>query len=124
MEEKQNDYFLNLLNNPTFSPQDFNQVGLSVDNTSIQNKDVYQNLDAIKQNPLFQTDGKFDQSKFDEVYNVAKSGYNALSNIKANEDFTNSFKFFRGNITAPEHLKESGAEFKIEKVSNPLRQQE
>ena len=53
MEEKQNDYFLNLLNNPTFSPQDFNQVGLSVDNTSIQNKDVYQNLDAIKQNPLF-----------------------------------------------------------------------
>jgi hypothetical protein len=40
------------------------------------------------------------------VYNVAKSGYNALSNIKANEDFTNSFKFFRGNITAPEHLKE------------------
>ena len=124
MKEKQNDYFLNLLNNPTFSPQDFSYVGLSVDNTSIQNKDVYQNLDAIKQNPLFQTDGKFDQSKFDEVYNVAKSGYNVLSNIKANEDFTNSFKFFRGNITAPEHLKESGAEFKIEKVNNPLRQQE
>ena len=124
MKEKQNDYFLNLLNNPTFSPLDFSQVGLSVDNTSIQNKDVYQNLDVIKQNPLFQTDGKFDQSKFDEVYNVAKSGYNTLSNIKANEDFTNSFKFFRGNITAPEHLRESGPEFKIEKVNNPLRQQE
>ena len=123
MVEKQNDYFLNLLNNPTFSPTDFNQVGLSVDNTSIQNKDVYQNLDVIKQNPIFQTDGQFDQSKFDEIYNVAKSGFNTLSNIKATEDFTNSFKFFRGNITAPEHLKEKGPEFKIEKVSNPLRQQ-
>lgn len=124
MEEKQNDYFLNLLNNPTFSPLDFSQVGLSIDNTSIQNKDVYQNLDVIKQNPLFQTNGNFDQSKFDEVYNVAKSGYNVLSNIKANEDFTNSFRFFRGNITAPDYLKESGPEFKIEKVNNPLRQQE
>ena len=116
MKEKQNDYFLNLLNNPTFSPLDFSQVGLSVDNTSIQGKDVYQNLDVIKQNPLFQTDGKFDQSKFDEVYNVAKSGYNTLSNIKANEDFTNSFKFFRGNITAPEHLKDLDLNLKQRKL--------
>jgi hypothetical protein len=45
-----------------------------------------------------------------------------LGNIKTNEDITNSWKFFRGNITAPEYLKESGPEFKIEKVSNPLRQ--
>lgn len=122
--EKQNDYFLNLLTNPTFSPSDFNQVGLSTDNTSIQDKSVYQNLDVIKQNPIFQTDGKFDQSKFDEVYNVAKAGFNQLSNIKNSQDIVNSWKFFRGNITAPEHLKEQGPEFKIEKVQNPLRQQE
>ena len=122
--EKQNDYFLNLLSNPTFSPSDFNQVGLSIDNTSLQDKSVYQNLDFIKQNPLFQTDGKFDQVKFDEIYNVANSGYKILGNIKTNEDIANSWKFFRGNITAPEQLKESGPEFKIEKVKNPLRQQE
>jgi len=57
----------------------------------------------------------------DEVYNIAKAGYNVLGNIKATEDYSNSWKFFRGNITAPEHLKENGPEFKIEKVLNPLR---
>ena len=66
--EKQNDYFLSLLNNPTFSADDFNQVGLSVDNTSMQDKDIYRNSNYIQSLDVFKTNGTFDQAKFDNFY--------------------------------------------------------
>ena len=49
--EKQNDYFLNQLYNPGFSPGDFVNLGINTSNTSLQNKDVYKNLDAVRNNP-------------------------------------------------------------------------
>ena len=66
---KQNDYFLNQLYNPEFSPGDFQTVGLNSGNTSIENKDEYKKLDFVQNNPLLQTDGKFDENKFDRLYN-------------------------------------------------------
>jgi hypothetical protein len=55
--EKQNDYFLNLLSNPTFGADDFSQVGLSIDNTSLQDKNVYLNSNYIKDLDIFKTNG-------------------------------------------------------------------
>jgi len=60
-----NDYFLNQMYNVDFSPGDFATVGLNSSNTIIQDKDVYKSLDLVKSNPMFQTDGEFDDKKFD-----------------------------------------------------------
>lgn len=121
--EKQNDYFLNLLSNPTFSATDFTQVGLSVNNTSIQDKSVYLNSDYIKNLDIFKTNGNFDQSKFDNFYDYAKKGYTDLTSIQESEDLGNTWMAYRNDISMPEYLRDNKPQFKIEKVQNPLRQQ-
>jgi hypothetical protein len=76
---KENDYLLNALSNPDFSNVDFANVGLNANNTSIESKDTYKKLNYIQSNPIFQTDGKFDETKFDEFYDAALVGYNRFS---------------------------------------------
>ena len=122
--EKQNDYFLNLLNNPTFSADDFTQVGLSVDNTSIQDRNVYLNSNYIKELDVFKTNGNFDESKFNNFYDYAKQGFTNLAKIKEIDDLGRTWKAYRNDISMPENLRDNSPQFKIQKVSNPLRQQE
>jgi hypothetical protein len=50
---KENDYFLNLLANPDFSPRDFANVGLNMENTSFEDKQVYKEIEQIRNNPMF-----------------------------------------------------------------------
>lgn len=125
MKEKQHDYFLNLLNNPTFSPIDFNAVGLSVDNTSLLSRNDYLNSSYIKEQDIFKDkNGNFDESRFDDFYKVAKLGYQGLTEIKTAEQIGDTWKFYKGNLLAPEELREKRPEYKIQKTQNPLRQQE
>jgi hypothetical protein len=67
---KENDYFLNMLSNPDFNESDFREVGLTTENTSLEDINTYKNLDFIKEDPRFQTDGKFDEAKLNTVYNA------------------------------------------------------
>lgn len=121
--EKQNDYFLSLLNNPTFSADDFNQVGLSVDNTSIQDKDIYRNSNYIQSLDVFKTNGTFDQAKFDNFYDYAKNGFVNLAKIKETDDLGKTWRAYRNDISMPEYLRDKSPQYNIQKVSNPLRQQ-
>lgn len=117
--KKENDYFLELMSNPTFSPKDFQLVGLDSENTGIQDASKYKKSKIIQEDPMFQTNGKFDESKFDTAYEQALSQYNDLARL------TQAGKpFFRDDIFAPETLKEKNPEFTITRVKNPLRQQE
>jgi len=77
---KENDLFLNQIENLQFNAFDFSKVGLNADNTSIESKDTYKNLDYVKNNPLFQTNGAFDETKFDNIYNLALVNYNQMAN--------------------------------------------
>lgn len=121
---KENDYFLNYLQNPTFSSLDFNKVGLNTSNTSIENIDTYKNLDFIQNNPLLQTDGKFDESKFKTAYENALFGFNSLAKQNANENIINDTTFFRNNTYAPDETKSKAPEFVIRKTFNPDRQKQ
>jgi len=105
MEEKQNDYFLTLLNNPTFSASDFAQVGLSVDNTSIQDKEVYLNSNLLRNLDIFKTDGKFDETKLTNFYDYAKQGFVDLTHIKEADDLGDTWMAYRNDITMPETLR-------------------
>lgn len=118
---KEHDYFLELMSNPTFSPKDFQLVGLNSENTGIQDKSKYKNSQFIQDNIMFQTNGKFDEAKFDKAYEQALFQYNDLARLSQSEK-----PFFRNDIFAPKELKnqENYPEFKIQKVANPLRQKQ
>lgn len=120
---KQNDYFLNQLYNPEFSPGDFQTIGLNSGNTSIENKDEYKKLDIVQNNPLLQTDGKFDENKFNRLYDQALVGYNLMSNSASNEKLATSYSAFRDDIFAKSAKKTNQSETFITKLPNPNRQQ-
>ena len=114
---KQNDYFLNQVENPSFTAYDFNQVGLNTNNTSIEtDPNKYKQLKAIQNNPEFQTNGKFDDTKFNQVYNQAMRGYNELANNKFTSNFMTQARFFRDNMFAPQNQKDMGHQYEMEKI--------
>ena len=118
---KEHDYFLELMSNPTFSPKDFQLVGLNSENTGIQDKSKYKNSQVIQDNIMFQTNGKFDEAKFNKAYEQALYQYNDLARLSQAEK-----PFFKNDIFAPKELRnqEDQSEFKIQKVANPLRQKQ
>ena len=120
---KQNDYFLNQLYNPEFSPGDFQTIGLNSGNTSIENKDEYKKLDFVQNNPLLQTDGKFDENKFNRLYDQALTGYNLMSNSASNERLATTYSAFRDDIFAKSAKRTNQSETFITKMPNPNRQQ-
>lgn len=121
---KEHDYFLEAINNPTFSTSDFLQVGLSAENTSFESKDKYKSLEYIQQHPLFQTNEKFDEVKFDKAYLAAADGFKHLTQEDYNTGIANQFSYFRDNILAPKEYKRQGPEYTIGrmKFDNPKRQ--
>lgn len=80
-----NDWIATILYNNPQSLDDMVAHGITPENTDIQNIDYYKNNDAIKENEAFQTDGKFDETKFDNFYDSALNMYNQFSE----EDWTN-----------------------------------
>lgn len=120
---KENDLFLNQLVNPEFSAFDFKVAGLDTTNTSIQDKSVYKNLDFVKNNTALQTNGKFDEAKFDAMYDYAMSNYNQMANNAVSEDIGRHAEFFRDNIYAPAEKRKQDLGYSVQRVANPLREQ-
>lgn len=119
---KQNDYFLNQMYNPDFSPGDFETVGLKSDNTTIRDKEEYKNLDIVKNNPVFQTDGEFDENKFNQMYNKAMFGFQQMSQKGSNERLASSYSAFRDDIFAKSGTRDNKPHTYITKIANPNKQ--
>lgn len=120
---KQNDYFLNQIANPSFTSYDFQGIGLDATNTSFRSKEDYLKINKIKDNPLFKDDnGKFSQRKFDAVYNAAAVGYNNLANETTQQEVLDTAKYFRANIFVDPSKRENKYETVIAKVNNPMQQ--
>lgn len=124
MDEKMKefDWMLESINNPSFTNSDFKSVGINMNNTSLLSKEDYKNSTVIKENPVFQTEGEFDEVKFDNIYNHVLSNYNELSNDTYNEDVMSSAMFSSDNMfVAPEQrLKEP--QLDIVNIQNPYKQ--
>ena len=122
--EKENDLFLNQLNNLDFTTFDFQRVGLDSSNTSLKSKDKYKKLEYVQSNPLLQTNGKFDEDKFDAVYQMALNNYTMMANNAVAQDIGQHADFFRDNFYAPLEQRSkslAGPEFSIERTANPMR---
>ena len=120
-DQKENDMLLNVMENPSFSIQDFQDIGLNVQNTSLQSKDVYQNSPQIQENTLFQdSKGNFDPTKFATVYNTAAKVYNTMATTTQNQDSDFKVQYSKYNIFAPEQYINPSPDFSIDTHSpNP-----
>ena len=120
-DQKENDMLLNVMENPSFSIQDFQDIGLNVQNTSLQSKDGYQNSPQIQENTLFQdSKGNFDPTKFATVYNTAAKVYNTMATTAQNQDSDFKVQYSKYNIFAPEQYINPNPDFSIDTHSpNP-----
>ena len=115
---KQNDLILTLLANPQFDTEDFQKVGLSANNTSIEDENTYLNSDKITKNPLFQNEsGEFDKNKFHSVYLGASKMMQDLSTDTPNPQTVYS----KYNIWAPVSQRDMSPQFELVKAANPDR---
>ena len=121
MEQKENDMLLNVLENPSFNIQDFQAVGLSANNTSLQTQDTYANSPQIQSNPLLMNNkGQLDTDKLTKYYNVAAQVYNTMA-ADPKQDVNNvQVQYSKYDIWAPADKVDWNQQFKINtKEVNP-----
>ena len=75
---KKNDWVATMLFNQPSSLDEVVANGITPENTGIQTKDYYKNIDAVQQT-FTKDDGKFDEVAFDNFYNSAVKTYNKFS---------------------------------------------
>jgi hypothetical protein len=68
-----------------------------------------------------QTDGEFDEAKFDQVYNAALQSYNNFATGITTERIADEHKFYRNDIYADYESRNNNVEANIHREANPLR---
>lgn len=122
MNKKENDLMLNVVANPTFSLADFNSVGLTTENTSLQSPSYYKNNPYI-QKQFTKDNGQFDNKAFNEAYRTAQLAYTTMASDKAQEATKRQFKYAITNLSAPVEQKQTLRDvYKVNVVSNPTKQ--
>ena len=117
---KEHDWVGENLSNPTFTNSDFKSVGITAQNTSIGPESVYTKIDTIRNNPEFQTNGNFDQTKFHKKYEELLVSYNKLANDTYQEDLLNQSRIFDyNNIFAPPEERKLGPQSFMTMEQNP-----
>lgn len=72
--------FAVMLNQPNASFEDMIMHGVTADNTTIQDKDYYKNINDVKNNEFFKgKDGSFDEVKFNNFYDSVVNAYNVFA---------------------------------------------
>lgn len=119
MNMKENDWVIANINNPEMNAGDFRVAGMDMDNTQMLSKDQYLKSDYIKNNPMFQDEqGDFQQSKFDDFYNVALQKYQTFSSI--GDGF--QYDMFDYRRYQENNAQVKNPELQIVRVSNPDEQ--
>lgn len=97
-EQKKNDMLLNVISNPTYTTLDFMDVGLDETNTSILPYETYRNNEEIQK--AFTVDGKFDEQKLKDAYNIANSMLYEMAETDMNKQIAKEFEFQPGSLFA------------------------
>lgn len=104
LKSKENDWLFNVLANPQMDTNAFEEVGLNATNTSLEDEEVYLNLDKITNDSRFQTNGVFDEAKFHELYQQAEQQYNILARDTHYKELSTFVDYYKTDIFTP-HLK-------------------
>lgn len=120
MDNKQNDWVLTSLANPDFNFTDFSAVGITADNTSLYDRQKYLNSNLIQNTPEFQTEGHFDEAKFNTFYDKALKDYNALSEHTDQQNVSQAM-FSYNNIWVDKEKRKKQVDFNVVQINNPDR---
>ena len=92
MDNRKNDMFAIMLNQPEATFEDMILHGVTADNTGIKDRDYYKNIDAVVNNDAFKgDDGKFSEVKFNNFYDSVVSVYNTFSKDDYEKKLLESF---------------------------------
>lgn len=125
IQQKENDWVLNLLGNSDLSVPDLYAAGLNADNTSLQDEKTYKASPKISQNPNFlKQDGSFDDTKFHNFYQDALVKYKTLANDTVREQQKKAAIIYgKDDIFAPKNQRRTFADtVQYGKTANPDRQ--
>ena len=119
---KANDWIVALVDNPTFGLENFKDVGLSADNTVLQDKNTYRNSQYI-QDKFQDNNGKFDETAFNKFYNNAASLYQTFANNQFEDDILSDIDFDPYDALRPKGAEDKTRKlgFDVVRVSNPDR---
>lgn len=116
---KQNDWIVANINNPSYTAQDFKDVGMDLDNTQILPMDSYLNSNFITENSAFKNDaGEFSKDKFAEFY---KNKLASFETFKNDTDDTPEYEYDLFDTSRKSDSKVRDPQFKLDLVSNPTR---
>ena len=81
------------------------------------------NLEFIQSFPAFQTNGQFDEQKFQQSYLAAADGFQKLSQKDFAQSIASSLAYYKGNFLAPKEQRIYEPEFQItNEAYNPQKQ--
>ena len=115
------DLFLNILNNPDKNFEDLINAGFTADNSELHSKEIYQNDAEIKER-YTNSNGTFDQARFDKDYEIISQVQQNLQNLKDYGEQIDFFSYHRDNFLVDESKRRKGPDFEIFRAPNPFEQ--
>ena len=116
---KPNDWFLARAENPDFNYDDFAEQGITVDNTALRSKEVYQNSNYVRE-MFSDEEGNFNQSAFDKAYTEISKSYQIYANKQYEEGALEDMEFDPYNPFRPIDSEVYTPEAKLVREVNPL----
>lgn len=117
---KPNDFIAIMLNSPDFTAKDLYANNITPKNTQLMDKDYYKNIAQV-QNSFKTKDGKFDDKKFNDVYNSAVRVYNDWSDEDYEKMILNAIPVAASDITHSGNSNVYIPDTKIIPVNDPWR---
>ena len=117
---KTKDLFLNIVANPNMTLEDLASVGLTSENTMLLDRAQYASNEKV-QDMFRDSEGNFDESKFNTWYDLAEQSYNILANDEANLNLMNVTAYDSDNKFVDPSKRKRDNKPHIVKLPNPDR---
>lgn len=120
MEPRKNDWLATLFFSPDKSIQDLADLGITTDNSSLQDREHYKNIPTI-QDAFKNDDGNFDNEKYNSFYNDVLYLYNEAEKNNIVGNIINTYEYAPGDIFAPIGANRKDSNASIYQTINPER---
>lgn len=118
---KPNDWFLAIAENPTYDFEDFEAAGITIENTQFKSKEFYKNSDYIKEMYTDES-GKFNEVAFNSHYEAIAKAYNVYAAGEYEKGVLDDLEWDPYDSLRPNDAKTKTPEFSIVREINPLHQ--
>ena len=115
-----NDWLVASLTKPEYTLGDYEQLGLTPENTHLLSEKDYKANQQIQRLFTNQETGKFDDKQFKQYYDVAKQTFNDFAKKEYDTTILNENFFFKNNMFVSDDAKRFKNTINISKVKNPF----